>query len=115
MGLVMVLIRMNVAITRAKELLVVIGNGTLLQRDPYWKSFLQFTFRNKLSVNSIRLGSFAFDPSDAKKCLFKATLVRSLTSSLMAIIFHGLSELSFVSLVFSTGSHWCELDQSTSM
>jgi superfamily I DNA and/or RNA helicase len=39
---------MNVAITRAKELLVVIGNGTLLQRDPYWKAFLAFTIRNKL-------------------------------------------------------------------
>jgi superfamily I DNA and/or RNA helicase len=39
---------MNVAITRAKELLVVIGNGALLQRDPYWKAFLQFTLRNKL-------------------------------------------------------------------
>jgi len=40
--------RMNVAITRAKELLVVIGNGALLQRDPYWKAFLAFTIRNKL-------------------------------------------------------------------
>jgi len=39
---------MNVAITRAKELLVVVGNGALLQRDPYWKSFLQFSVRNKL-------------------------------------------------------------------
>lgn len=42
---------MNVAITRAKELLVVVGNGTLLaQRDPYWKAFLQFTLRHKLFV-----------------------------------------------------------------
>ncbi|EAU87611.2 helicase MOV-10 [Coprinopsis cinerea okayama7 len=40
--------RMNVAITRAKELLVVVGNGALLSRDPYWKSFLQFALRNKL-------------------------------------------------------------------
>lgn len=40
--------RMNVAITRAKELMVVIGNGALLQRDPYWKSFLQFVLRNRL-------------------------------------------------------------------
>jgi len=40
--------RMNVAITRAKELLVVVGNGSLLQRDPYWKSFLQFCLRNGL-------------------------------------------------------------------
>lgn len=40
--------RMNVAITRAKELMVVVGNGALLQRDPYWKSFLQFALRNGL-------------------------------------------------------------------
>ncbi|KAF9034497.1 P-loop containing nucleoside triphosphate hydrolase protein [Hymenopellis radicata] len=40
--------RMNVAITRAKELLIVIGNGDVLKGDPYWKSFLQFTLRNKL-------------------------------------------------------------------
>ncbi|KAK7014215.1 AAA domain-containing protein [Favolaschia claudopus] len=39
---------MNVAITRAKELLVVIGNGKMLQQDPFWRSFLQFTLRNKL-------------------------------------------------------------------
>ncbi|KAF8966899.1 P-loop containing nucleoside triphosphate hydrolase protein [Flammula alnicola] len=48
LGLIFERKRMNVAITRAKELLVVIGNGALLQRDPYWKSFLQFTVRNGL-------------------------------------------------------------------
>lgn len=42
--------RMNVAITRARELLVVVGNGALFQKDPYWKSFLQFALRNKLYV-----------------------------------------------------------------
>ncbi|KAL1745330.1 P-loop containing nucleoside triphosphate hydrolase protein [Schizophyllum fasciatum] len=40
--------RMNVALTRAKELLVVVGNGNLLKRDPYWKSFLQFVLRHDL-------------------------------------------------------------------
>ncbi|KAG6908482.1 hypothetical protein DXG01_004485 [Tephrocybe rancida] len=44
------LFRMNVAITRAKELLVVIGNGSILKRDPYWKGFLEFSIRNKLYV-----------------------------------------------------------------
>jgi len=40
---------MNVAITRAKELLIVVGNaGLLCQRDPYWKGFLQFALRHKL-------------------------------------------------------------------
>ncbi|KAG5728253.1 hypothetical protein E4T56_gene19065 [Termitomyces sp. T112] len=42
--------RMNVAITRAKELLVVIGNGSVLKRDPYWKGLLEFSIRNKLYV-----------------------------------------------------------------
>ncbi|KDR78399.1 hypothetical protein GALMADRAFT_245562 [Galerina marginata CBS 339.88] len=48
LGLIFERKRMNVAITRAKELLVVIGNGAILQRDPYWKSFLQFALRNGL-------------------------------------------------------------------
>ncbi|KAF5383955.1 hypothetical protein D9757_007350 [Collybiopsis confluens] len=49
-GLVFEKKRMNVAITRAKELLVIIGNGNLLKCDPYWKGFLQFVFRNNLYV-----------------------------------------------------------------
>ncbi|KAF9480299.1 P-loop containing nucleoside triphosphate hydrolase protein [Pholiota conissans] len=48
MGFMLQRKRMNVAITRAKELLIVVGNGALLQGDPYWKSFLQFTIRNGL-------------------------------------------------------------------
>ncbi|KAJ8090463.1 adenylosuccinase ade13 [Marasmius tenuissimus] len=49
-GVVLEKKRMNVAITRAKELLVVVGNGGLLCRDPYWKGFLQFAIRNGLYV-----------------------------------------------------------------
>ena len=45
--------RMNVAITRAKELLVVIGNGAILQRDPYWRPFLQFALRHGLYVDYV--------------------------------------------------------------
>lgn len=41
---------MNVAITRARELLIVIGNGSVLKYDTYWKAFLQFALRNKLWV-----------------------------------------------------------------
>ncbi|KAF7321050.1 hypothetical protein HMN09_00192300 [Mycena chlorophos] len=48
LGLVYDRKRMNVAITRAKELLVVVGNPIVLQQDPFWRSFLQFTLRNKL-------------------------------------------------------------------
>ncbi|KAG6812687.1 hypothetical protein H0H92_001316 [Tricholoma furcatifolium] len=50
LGLIFEKKRMNVAITRAKELLVVIGNGAILKRDPYWKGFLEFTIRNQLYV-----------------------------------------------------------------
>ncbi|KAF9265127.1 P-loop containing nucleoside triphosphate hydrolase protein [Marasmius fiardii PR-910] len=49
-GLVFERKRMNVAITRARELLVVVGNGALLNLDPYWKGFLQFAIRNRLYV-----------------------------------------------------------------
>ncbi|KAG7087423.1 hypothetical protein E1B28_013391 [Marasmius oreades] len=49
-GLVFERKRMNVAITRARELLVVVGNGALLSVDPYWKGFLQFAIRNRLYV-----------------------------------------------------------------
>lgn len=45
--------RMNVAITRAKDLLVIIGSAKLLQRDDYWNKFLQFAVRNKLYVSSL--------------------------------------------------------------
>ncbi|TFK71577.1 P-loop containing nucleoside triphosphate hydrolase protein, partial [Pluteus cervinus] len=50
MGVIFEKKRMNVAITRARELLIVVGNGKLLSSDPYWKSFIQFTIRNKLYV-----------------------------------------------------------------
>ncbi|CAK5271393.1 unnamed protein product [Mycena citricolor] len=50
LGLVRERKRMNVAITRAKELLVVVGNGSILKQDPFWRNFLQFMLRNKLYV-----------------------------------------------------------------
>lgn len=40
--------RFNVAITRAKELLVVVGNANLLKGDPFWNGFLQVMLRNGL-------------------------------------------------------------------
>lgn len=42
--------RFNVAITRAKELLVVIGNADLLKGDVHWKGFLQVMLRHNLYV-----------------------------------------------------------------
>jgi helicase MOV-10 len=40
--------RFNVAITRAKELLIVVGNANLLKGDPVWNGFLQVMLRNGL-------------------------------------------------------------------
>ena len=40
--------RFNVAITRAKELLIVVGNANLLKGDPFWNGFLQVMLRNGL-------------------------------------------------------------------
>ena len=57
--------RFNVAITRAKELLIIVGNANLLkvsgiyrgsglgrslQSDPYWNGLLQIALRNNLYV-----------------------------------------------------------------
>eukprot|EP00798_Chlamydomonas_sp_ICE-L_P006125 gene6125-2731_t len=38
--------RFNVAITRAKALLIVVGNPKVLSQDPCWAAFLQFVHRN---------------------------------------------------------------------
>jgi superfamily I DNA and/or RNA helicase len=40
--------RFNVAITRAKELLVIIGNADLLRNDTHWDNLLQVMMRNNL-------------------------------------------------------------------
>lgn len=34
--------RLNVAITRARALLIILGNPKLLSSDPYWRSVLQY-------------------------------------------------------------------------
>lgn len=39
--------RLNVALTRAKAGLVVVGNGKLLARDNNWRAFLDFCIANK--------------------------------------------------------------------
>ena len=38
--------RFNVAMTRAKQGLIVIGNPWILQKDPSWVAFLSFCWRN---------------------------------------------------------------------
>lgn len=44
--------KMNVALTRAKYGLIVVGNRDLLMEDPNWKAFLQFCDRNGLVAPS---------------------------------------------------------------
>ncbi|KAJ8099688.1 P-loop containing nucleoside triphosphate hydrolase protein [Lipomyces tetrasporus] len=48
MGMIHEAKRFNVAITRAKELLVIIGNSDILQRDGNWRALLSFCYRNTL-------------------------------------------------------------------
>ncbi|KAK9460409.1 P-loop containing nucleoside triphosphate hydrolase protein [Lipomyces oligophaga] len=48
MGIIHEAKRFNVAITRSKELLVVIGNISVLQRDINWRTLLSFCSRNHL-------------------------------------------------------------------
>ncbi|XP_015114635.1 probable RNA helicase armi [Diachasma alloeum] len=38
--------RLNVAITRARALLIIVGNPVLLQGDPYWRSVIMYCVRN---------------------------------------------------------------------
>ena len=50
--------KFNVAITRAKEGLIVIGNPWVLASDPYWVDFMAFCWRNGLwSATSSKLDS----------------------------------------------------------
>jgi superfamily I DNA and/or RNA helicase len=37
---------MNVAITRAREMLIVIGRKETLNIDEHWKSLVEYTYKN---------------------------------------------------------------------
>ncbi|GJQ87580.1 hypothetical protein Trydic_g17422 [Trypoxylus dichotomus] len=50
--------RFNVSITRAKALVIVVGNPNLLQYEAYWKKFIHFCEQNKCMTGS----SFEFSP-----------------------------------------------------
>uniref|UniRef100_A0A667WMC0 RNA helicase n=1 Tax=Myripristis murdjan TaxID=586833 RepID=A0A667WMC0_9TELE len=50
--------RFNVAITRAKSLLIVVGNPVILNKDPTWEKFISYCVKEK--------GYTGFDLSDAE-------------------------------------------------
>ena len=61
--------RFNVSITRAKALLIVIGNPLVLYKDPHWGAFLRYCYVNGGYTGSelpdLVRESFAFSPSGA--------------------------------------------------
>jgi len=65
--------RFNVALTRAKELLIIVGNGSVLKIDPWWKQLLTFVMRNNAyqgpSIESIDTSSVeAFSRLEEEWC-----------------------------------------------
>jgi helicase MOV-10 len=47
--------RLNVALTRAKSMLVVIGNAATLQKSTIWRKFIDFCQENKATVGELKL------------------------------------------------------------
>ncbi|XP_058461673.1 putative helicase MOV-10 [Malaya genurostris] len=56
--------RLNVALTRAKALLIVIGNPETLQQDPNWYEFIRYCFQQK----AIRGVKFELDEERHRLC-----------------------------------------------
>ena len=60
--------KFNVAITRAKEGLVVLGNPRVLATDHYWRTFLEFCWRNSLwqfDSDELKIPTRDFEEQDA--------------------------------------------------
>jgi superfamily I DNA and/or RNA helicase len=49
--------RLNVAVTRAKRGLVIVGNAHCLQSHPTWRSFLEYLSSKKAIVSAASLAS----------------------------------------------------------
>jgi DNA polymerase III delta prime subunit len=59
-GLISMPNKMNVALTRAKFGLIVIGNKDILLQDPNWKAFLDLCNRNGLLAGDVDSGEIAY-------------------------------------------------------
>ena len=59
---------MNVAITRAKQVLIVIGNAETLITNETWKEYIEFFIKNKYYI---RL------PSEKKMCTVVKEIMRN--------------------------------------
>ncbi|KAK9434253.1 P-loop containing nucleoside triphosphate hydrolase protein [Lipomyces doorenjongii] len=77
MGLIHEAKRFNVAITRAKELLVVIGNSDILQRDGNWRALLSFCYRNSL-FDKIRPSEWRPSPEELNTPLYYSRIERGI-------------------------------------
>lgn len=67
--------KMNVALTRAKFGLIVLGNKDILLQDPNWKAFLDFCERNGLVRSDDGLGETAYDTDDSVRTTLEKGLL----------------------------------------
>ncbi|TVY47520.1 putative helicase [Lachnellula occidentalis] len=74
-GLVGMPNKMNVALTRAKYGLIVIGKKDILLQDPDWKALLDFCERNGLMINENGLGEPGYDTDDSVRTTLEKGLL----------------------------------------
>lgn len=70
--------RFNVAITRAKELLIIIGHAELLQQDSNWRALLCFCYRNGLFDNQRSSETWKPDEDEITTPILVSRLERAL-------------------------------------
>jgi helicase MOV-10 len=69
--------RMNVALTRAKQMCIVIGNATLLASDPHWRVFLKFCKRHGVCFGTALPESLNSETVEALSTMERAYLLQA--------------------------------------